>query len=126
MNDLRQTQEKFDVLVSESSRSNLESIIKKWLRKRASVEMPVKRKSLTPGQKKNLYMKQSGKCARCKEPMDFHDASDDHLIAISQGGTNELRNRRLVHGKCNSSKGGNSLITESKLGHGTILDQITK
>lgn len=104
--------------------SNLDFAIKKYMRSRLAVANPVKRKTMPKSLKNELYVRQEGKCARCKEQFTIHQLTDDHTVSLAQGGKNSKWNRRLVCGPCNSSKGANSPVTESKLGQGTIAEQL--
>ena len=93
-------------------------------RERLNSGTPQKRKRLPPAQKKKMYARQDGKCARCKEPKPYSEMTDDHFESIANGGGNELSNRRLVCKSCNSSKGDRTPFEESKLGHGTVAEQL--
>jgi len=104
--------------------SELDRAIKKYMRSRLTVDTPEKRKPITRAFKIKLYIQQDCKCARCKGMFGFSELTDDHTVALAQGGTNSKWNRRLVCAECNSSKGANDPVTESKLGHGTIIEQL--
>ena len=55
--------------------------------------------------KRLLMERDKGICQICGEPVALVDASHDHLIPRSRGGTNEPNNVRLAHLKCNIRKG---------------------
>jgi len=100
---------------------------KKYLLKRTYAgEIPTKLKPMKRKQKEYLYVKQKGCCGRCRENFGISELSDDHFIARSHGGLNDFKNRRLLCRVCNSSKGANGPIEESKLGQGTVLEQIER
>jgi 5-methylcytosine-specific restriction endonuclease McrA len=103
---------------------------KKFLRRkdRAGVK-PEKRKNIPMKWKLTALQNQGGLCSRCGEPIDIskHTAqlSGDHTIPLALGGTHDSANISAMHkAKCNSSKGANSLLTESKKTGRTILEQI--
>ena len=51
-----------------------------------------------------VWRRDGGKCARCgsREKLEY-----DHIVPLSQGGSNTARNIELLCEKCNRSKGGN-------------------
>lgn len=51
-------------------------------------------------QKIRTYFKQKGRCAYCKEPLNFEKAKGHHKHEHSKGGPTKLHNLRLVHQKC--------------------------
>lgn len=44
-------------------------------------------------------------CGLCGHRIKERDLTVDHIIPLSRGGTNELKNLRLVHSSCNQIKG---------------------
>lgn len=44
-------------------------------------------------------------CSHCSKPLDLSEASIDHIIPISLGGTNKRANLRFLHKKCNHDLG---------------------
>lgn len=70
------------------------------------------------------YDKQGGLCARCYEDVPVKKATGDHLISLATGGKHTKNNIRMLCGPCNSSKGANDLVKESKLTGQTILQQV--
>jgi 5-methylcytosine-specific restriction endonuclease McrA len=45
-------------------------------------------------------------CAICKETIQhWEQASVDHILPVSKGGSNGLHNLQLTHAECNHSKG---------------------
>lgn len=64
-----------------------------------------KRKKITAGDKLALSIMQQGRCAACGFPLDPRRIHVDHLIHFSRGGTNELRNLRLLCAPCNLQRG---------------------
>jgi len=51
-----------------------------------------------------LFERQSGICALCKEPMTMESMTVDHKIALSKGGRNTVANTQGVHKLCNEVK----------------------
>ncbi len=52
-------------------------------------------------QKRILYFRQKGLCAKCRRALDFRTSSGHHIIAHSEGGkTDDLDKAELVHEKC--------------------------
>jgi 5-methylcytosine-specific restriction endonuclease McrA len=51
-----------------------------------------------------VWRRDGGKCSRCgsRENLEY-----DHIVPISQGGSNTARNIELLCEKCNRSKGAN-------------------
>lgn len=63
------------------------------------------RKRLSPSQKLKLYEMQKGICPLCDQPMQRGEKLiDEHLRALSLGGTNDLGNRAMVHAICAAIK----------------------
>ena len=60
---------------------------------------PVKRKALTKRQYGKLAVQQNGLCGcGCGKPLDFDTdraITDEHVLPLHQGGSNDLSNRRL-------------------------------
>jgi 5-methylcytosine-specific restriction protein A len=86
--------------------------------------LPTKRTRLTTAQRWRLYRNQDGKCQRCKNPFLIDEMEDDHLLPVATGGSNDVKNRRLLCKKCNRQKGKNSPVRESKLTGSTIREMI--
>lgn len=74
----------------------------------------VKRKPIPKGWVNDAYAKQSGICARCHTHMEIYEATGDHIQPLAKGGSHVRWNIQAVHLKCNSSKGANDFVTESK------------
>ena len=50
---------------------------------------------------RTLHNQQNGKCAWCKGPIYFGQVIEtDHIIPKKEGGSNTIKNLRLVHGHC--------------------------
>ncbi len=59
----------------------------------------------TAAELRALKARQQGKCAFCLKPFGSAAPHLDHYIALINGGTNDIRNLRLLHPKCNLQKG---------------------
>ena len=62
------------------------------------------RRAFTDYEKKTVYAKNNGKCAICGKPVKFNKMTIDHIIPLSQGGTNEFSNLQLACHSCNRLK----------------------
>lgn len=51
-----------------------------------------------------LYKKDEGICGICTEPVEISNASIDHIVPVSKGGTHTWDNVQLAHYKCNMLK----------------------
>lgn len=59
------------------------------------------RKPLTPQQKARLFMEREGRCHRCSRKLGPSDKwTDEHIIALQNGGTNEWKNRGICCAWC--------------------------
>ena len=92
--------------------------------KRDTVEK-VKRKPVPKRWILDAWVKQQGICRRCKLDLDPKEAEGDHIIPLAGGGKHTRSNIQALHGvPCNRSKGANDPFRESKLGHGTVAQQL--
>jgi 5-methylcytosine-specific restriction endonuclease McrA len=56
--------------------------------------------SVSPTQR-TLHDLQNGKCAWCKGPISFGQVIEiDHIVPKKDGGSNTIKNLRIVHGHC--------------------------
>ena len=62
------------------------------------------RRQFTDYEKKTVYAKNNGKCAICGKPVMYKKMTIDHIVPISQGGTNEFSNLQLACHSCNRLK----------------------
>ena len=65
-------------------------------------------------QKSLLWDKQQGLCRSCYEPLKADSFEDDHHLALIDGGTNELSNRRLICVPCHKAKSATEHKNNSK------------
>lgn len=98
--------------------------LKELNRIKRTVDEPERRKPLSPSKRLKLYADQQGKCGECGDTYSIKQMHDDHIIALAQGGTNDLRNRRLICAGCNREKSSKSLMQLSKESGKTILEQL--
>ena len=59
--------------------------------------------------KKNLYLRDNGKCQYCDKKITFNESTMDHIVPKSQGGMSGWRNIVLSCNSCNQKKGAKSL-----------------
>src|SRR5215813_6115442 len=62
-----------------------------------------------------LYERQGGICLKCGRKLNCSDARSlhiDHVVPFAQGGENSFANIRLLHAKCNLSKGDGCNVDE--------------
>lgn len=62
------------------------------------------RRQFTDYEKKTIYAKSNGKCAICGKPVMYKKMTIDHIVPISQGGTNDFSNLQLACHSCNRLK----------------------
>ncbi|MHA1302115.1 MAG: HNH endonuclease [Candidatus Heimdallarchaeaceae archaeon] len=55
--------------------------------------------------KQKLYKKSRGICGICGQGVGFNQATLDHKVPLSKGGTWSLKNLQVAHRKCNEHKG---------------------
>lgn len=72
-----------------------------WSRKR---DRMANRIQFNDFQKKSVYAKCNGKCAICGKPVKFKKMTIDHIMPLSRGGTNDIKNLQLACKRCNSMK----------------------
>ncbi|MCI0545147.1 MAG: HNH endonuclease [Actinobacteria bacterium] len=52
-----------------------------------------------------LHRDCGGRCHLCGKPVLLEDATRDHVVTTSRGGTNAKKNIKLAHQACNSARG---------------------
>jgi len=104
--------------------SEFDRSIKSMMRQRIEKGDRERRKPLSRSKRISLYVTQEGKCARCHDPFQIKYLTDDHIIPISKGGTDDFRNRRLICHGCNRKKSDADMVTDSKRTGDTILQQL--
>lgn len=96
-------------------------------KKRYATETPTKRKSMPKGVKEKMYVKQEGNCRRCGHHFSIKELTDDHIIPVEHGGNpDDMRNRQLLCAECNSKKGSNTPLEESKATGTTVYEQLSE
>ena len=80
------------------------------------VYTPTKRKALTPKQRLKMFLQHEGVCVICKGRIDGVRERwiDEHIIALADGGTNDLENRGPAHEKCARKKTSSEAGTRSR------------
>ena len=63
-----------------------------------------KYRKFTDYEKKTVYAKYNGHCAICGQPVKFKELTVDHMLPLSQGGTNDMGNLQLSCKECNLTK----------------------
>lgn len=63
--------------------------------------------SRTKGKLNKLLVAQNNICPLCEETILIKDATFDHIIPISKGGTDTTDNLRVTHSICNGVRGNN-------------------
>lgn len=73
---------------------------------------PIKRKPWIEAQLHELFQLQDGKCAICRQELQWGQFHVDHKIPHSRGGGNEFANLQLTHSFCNRSKSNGVPLSE--------------
>jgi hypothetical protein len=60
------------------------------------------------GKLKKLHAKQNGVCPLCRQGLKLSEASLDHILPRSKGGSSSLENLRATHKVCNAERGSGS------------------
>lgn len=99
---------------------------KKYLLRRTYAgELPTKRKPIPKAWIEKAWWNQHHLCSRCKFEIEtLAEAVGDHYKPLARGGKHSQGNIRALHSSCNSSKGANNPIQESKLTGQTYAEQI--
>ena len=113
--DLEQTEGQFKV----------RDACKRYIMKKTYAgQMNEKRKSIPARWLGEAYVRQKGICPRCGEKKFLDEMVGDHIQPLAKGGRHNKGNIRALCTPCNSSKGANDLVTESKLTGQTITEQL--
>lgn len=56
-------------------------------------------------QKIRLHREQNSLCLLCELPITLANATIEHIIPVSEGGSNNIKNLAVSHGKCNAKRG---------------------
>lgn len=86
----------------EQSQAELRDITEKVLDRSSSEKMQTYRQRIPEDVRIKVWRRDGGQCARCgsRENLEY-----DHIVPISRGGSNTVRNIELLCEKCNRSKG---------------------
>jgi len=98
--------------------------VKAWKSKRLENADRPARIKVSLNARRHMYVKQSGKCGICGEPMDgnIQRLDVDHIDA-NAAEFNARTNLHLTHPSCNRSKGAKSLAEVAK-GNGRTVTQM--
>jgi len=133
MNELF-SQQIFSVLESlavKMGEASVRRACQQFLRKKTIAGVkPTKRQRIPRAWVVEAADRQMGICRRCRELLVdsnhfSRDVVGDHIVPIAKGGHHNRWNIAALHRSCNASKGANDLIKESKLGHGTVKEQLS-
>ena len=72
---------------------------------KAVAEGSADRVRFTPDTYKIVVKNYNGICPLCGKPLSEKEATIDHIVPLSRGGTNDVGNLRPVHFECNQLKG---------------------
>ena len=92
-----------------------ESCRKYMTKKTHAGTLPTIRKPIPKRWTLEAWAKQNGICPRCKQKIEHSEMSGDHIKPLADGGAHSKWNIQCLHTKCNSSKGANDFVKESKL-----------
>lgn len=62
------------------------------------------RRSFSQSQRNDIWDKQNGKCARCKNPLKRASTHYDHITPWERGGRTEVKNGQALCANCHSEK----------------------
>ncbi len=118
-----QAETDFNAWLEKYGRSQCDAIMRKHLRKRLENTDRPARVKVSLNARRHMYVKQSGKCSICGEPMDGNIQSlhVDHVDPNAKD-FNGRANLRLAHPSCNMSKGGASVPEQAKRYGRTMTD----
>lgn len=54
--------------------------------------------------KVTLFRRDGNRCHWCTQKMTFKEATLDHIVEVSKGGTHHLNNLRLMHRDCHETR----------------------
>lgn len=63
-----------------------------------------KRRSFTPTQKKEIFDRQNGKCAKCGKTLKLSSTQYDHVKAWSDNGKTNVKNGKALCSNCHDEK----------------------
>lgn len=112
-------------LATEIGTDSVKDACKEFL-KLKSLKPVDKRQVIPRAWVKQAWLKQGGRCSRCKRPLARDEASGDHVVAITRGGEHQASNIVAMHKGCNSSKGSNDLLLESTRSRRTFKDMFNE
>ena len=69
----------------------------------------MRRKPMKEALRRSVYEKYHGRCAYCGSPITYQEMQVDHIVALANGGTNDLSNLNPSCPLCNTFKGDSSI-----------------
>lgn len=87
-------------------------------------------RNVSNGKRRQVFNRQSGRCSMCGQKMQYTNFTVDHIVPISNGGSNSLDNLEAMCYMCNHMKDNYSkedflnhikIIYEYKIKEGDIL-----
>lgn len=112
-----------DLEQTEGARNVRDACRRFILKKSYAGQMIEKRKSIPARWLGEAYVRQKGICPRCREEKLLTEMTGDHIQPLVKGGKHRKGNIQALCKSCNSSKGANDLVMESKLTGRTIAEQ---
>jgi 5-methylcytosine-specific restriction endonuclease McrA len=88
------------------------------------VVTPLNRKRIRKGGRRRLF-NHTPFCNYCRAPLTFEDATADHVVPLSRGGRNRRSNTVIACRSCNSEKGSEIWIPETRRGKKILLHALT-
>lgn len=77
--------------------------------------MDVKRRKISKAKRRRVYARDRYICRLCGLSCPLEEATIDHVIPVSKGGTNDIENLVTAHERCNHKKDDREYIRVRKL-----------
>lgn len=87
----------------------------------------IKRFATKISRREKVFIRDNKWCYICEKPIKyFKDASIDHVIPLSKGGSNALSNIKITHRSCNNWKGSHLLEELDLYGYRDKINRLCK